>query len=518
MANTNPNNLSTDVKFTEPKNPTDPIVVFDPEYEASNIILPFDNYYDGDKPNNVEENYLNSEAITTPLIKLNNKVIFADRIYGMSLYIKEFLPTIELVVDDSDKNIQGTDVPGMNNVITVVMVSPVDGVNKKVSLDFYITNCKFNEDNTITYQGELKINGLKQKKYSQVGDKELTTYEFLEEIAKELKLGFATSDKCKDIDDKRWRQIYSKTYKEFIQQELSYGGVDEESIFDAWIDNFGYLVLVNVPYIMSEKVDYDQLSTPVINGNLTSLPKDAVPEPQASEIYRIITNSRESAIAHNLYFEEYHSEVDNNKILNKGTSNQYYYLSSPCDENLIKIENIQIIEESLDGTAGEDEYVYENIEFIGTYQNNNDDDEEGVCKIFQQQIVTNYFNKLYQKVLKVKLTNANYSLQRGMLTAVIIEEYSPKNKEFIMNNASNISASEKSEETQPPEMSAAEKEKIIDENNGIINPGLSGIYYIKDILFEYNGANPNVYQTLTLVRKGISNNLNNKYTSSHFVE
>ena len=79
----------------------------------------------------------------------------------MKLYIKDFLPTIELIIDDLDKNIQGTDIPGMNNVITVIMISPIDGVNKKVTLDFYITKCTFNDDNTITYLGELKINGLK---------------------------------------------------------------------------------------------------------------------------------------------------------------------------------------------------------------------------------------------------------------------------------------------------------------------------------------------------------------------
>ena len=227
MANTNPNNTSSDIKFKEPKNLTDPIVVFDPEFEVSNIILPFDGYLDGDKPANVNENYLNNEAIRTPLIKLNNKVIFGDRIFSMKLYIKDFLPTIELIIDDLDKNIQGTDIPGMNNVITVIMISPIDGVNKKVTLDFYITKCTFNDDNTITYLGELKINGLKQTKYTQVGDKELNTYEFLETIAKELKLGFAASDKCKDIDDKRWRQIYSKTYKDYILQELSYAGINE---------------------------------------------------------------------------------------------------------------------------------------------------------------------------------------------------------------------------------------------------------------------------------------------------
>ena len=32
MANTNPNNTSSDIKFKEPKNLTDPIVVFDPEF------------------------------------------------------------------------------------------------------------------------------------------------------------------------------------------------------------------------------------------------------------------------------------------------------------------------------------------------------------------------------------------------------------------------------------------------------------------------------------------------------
>ena len=47
--------------------------------------------------------------------------------------------------------------------------------------------------------------------------------------------------------------------------------------------------------------------------------------------------------------------------MNKGTSNKYYYLSSPCDENLIKSENIEIVDASVDGVEGQDEYIYENI-------------------------------------------------------------------------------------------------------------------------------------------------------------
>ena len=65
---------SGSIEFTEPKNPLDPIVVFDPEYEASVIILPYTDYSDN-KPSSDDKDPLNIEAIYTPLIKLNNKCL-----------------------------------------------------------------------------------------------------------------------------------------------------------------------------------------------------------------------------------------------------------------------------------------------------------------------------------------------------------------------------------------------------------------------------------------------------------
>ena len=58
------------------------------------------------------------------------------------------------------------------------------------------------------------------------------------------------------------------------------------------------------------------------------------------EIYRIITNSQESP-ASNLMITEYHIFVDNSTIMNKGTLNRYYYLNSPCDQNLISQEQFK---------------------------------------------------------------------------------------------------------------------------------------------------------------------------------
>lgn len=508
----NISNSEENIEFKEPKNPTDPIVVFDPEFGFSNIVMP---YNEEDTNENdiygVNMNILNVNGISVPLIKLNNKVIFKNAIYSLHIELKDFLPHIILTVNDIDGNIQATDVPGMNNVITVILIAPVDGANKKMSIDFYITDCKFNDDNTITYIGDFKFTGLRQKKYTQIGTEKISTYKMLETIAKELKLGFACTKKCEEINDAKWRQIYSKTYVEYIDQELSNAGVDENSIFDAWIDNFGYLVMVNLAYIMTETVDAKQLTTKVIEGATVPLPDDSVPQQEVKEVFRIITNTKTQSTIYNLFFNTYHSNVDNEKIINKGTSNKYFYLSSPCEDNIITTKQLEIIEDSVDGKKDPEEYKYENIEFIGTYQT---DEEDGVCAIYQKEIIDNFKNKINAKNLVVVLENANYSLQRGMLINVIIDEYQASNKQSIENNYKNTeSEGDDENDIEAPDVSTEIRDIISAERISLINPSLSGIYYIKDMAFDYIYGNDNIKQTLTLIKKGSLNNLTNKYTN-----
>ena len=509
--NINPNSNSSNdsIEFIEPKNPLDPIVVFDPEFKFSSIVMPYN--YDEESEygeNKDTTSTLKVNGVLVPILKINNKIIMPDKVYSLSIYIQDFLPTIVINIDDPQKNIQATDVPGMNNVITIIMTAPVDGANKKISMDFYITNCEFNEDDTITYYGEYKCNGLKQKKCTQIGDTQLSTYEMLEAIAKDCKLGFAASDKCKEISDKKWRQIYSETYKDYILQEISHAGLDENSIFDCWIDEFGYLVMVNIPYIMNTPVEVKQLTTKVITGDvITDLPKTKIPGQNVSEVYRIITNIKNTPSTHNLQITEYFSQVNNENILNNGTLTRYYYLDSSCEQNLIKQEQVQIFENSIDGLHGIEEYQYENIEFLGTNQN-----EDGLCELYQEKLKNNYINKLTSKILKVKLTNANYSLQRGMLLEVIIDEYNETNKQTILNNGNNALSFKKDEKTEIVAKNAKEKELISDEYNGVTNPSLSGLYYINGIELIYNAGNQKFEQVLYLIKRGITNNILNKYT------
>lgn len=512
MVNPSDNNVEK-VEFLEPKNPLDPIVVFDPEFETTPIAMPYNESDISELTTNGDSvNYLKVNGVMIPLIKLNNKILEPNRLYSAIISLKEFLPKIELTVNDDEKNIQATDVPGMNNEITVVMIAPVNGANKKISMDFYITDCKFNQDNTVTYIGEYKCNGLKQTKYTQIGEEKLSTYEMLEYIAKDLKLGFAVSNGCKDINDKKWRQLYSKSYKDYILLQMKYAGLDEDSIFDTWIDEFGYLVLVNVSNIMSEEIDSKQLSIKVITGQPNTLPETGTPPQNVEEVYRIITNSSAVPGAHNLKISDYHSSVDNNRILNKGNLNKYYYLSSPCDENIISQEQVQVLENSIDGIEGIEDYQYENIEFIGTNQYESDDD---FCPKYQNELITNFYNKLNAKTLEVILEDANYSLQRGMLVEVIIEEHDVKNKQFIANNMTNVlqTGKDTEEDRDIPSETFEQRSMIMDENNGMMNPALSGIYYINGIEFMYLAHLQRIQQVLFLVKKGLQNNLNNKYTS-----
>ena len=98
---------------------------------------------------------------------------------------------------------------------------------------------------------------------------------------------------------------------------------------------------------------------------------------------------------------------------------------------------------------------------------------------------------------------------------VYLEEYNGINKRFIIQNYQNISATEKqSDNDTEANLNADMIETSIDENNGVLNPSLSGIYYIHGINYLYFGDGE-VSQRLTLIKKGNKNRISNKYTNPH---
>lgn len=491
-----------------PLNPADPIVIFDPFKLNSNIVTMYEpSEEDPKSSSNKDNNLLKQDAVRVPLIKLNNTNLTHHKIKSFNLAIKGFLPTIKLEIKDSDKLIQGTDTPGMNNCITVIMIAPVNGANKKISIDFYITKCTF-ENNIATYYGEYKCIDLNRELITQLGDKQLTTYECFLEVAKLCNLGFASSYGCHDVNDARWRQIYKQTYKDFVINQLSFGGLNEDSVFDAWIDQFGYLTIVNLSKIFNDNtITYKNLVTRVTGGETTTASITELPNNEVKLVNRVITNDKTSGI-HNLRFDRYETIVNNEEQINKGTLRTLYYMDDACNKNKINFVQVQVIENSVDGINNTSDYEFTTSEFIGVemHEDNPILVQKVICESFKQ--------KHFSKLLYVELPKPNYNLQRGMLLNVILKEYEPGNKRIIIDNYKNAFEKQPSDDLEKKDVGAvdAANSDVINDYVGVDNPSLSGLYYIHMIGFKWNQGYTDIKQYLYLSPKGIMNNIFNKTT------
>ena len=459
----------------EPYNPTDPEVKFDPEFKTKVILKEFD---DPDKTSsNATYNSLKDDAINIPIVRLNNITLNDEQIDQVIIYYNSFFPTVHLSIKDTENVIKICDTPGFDNEINVVITCQINGYYKKISLLFYITD--FNIYNEyIAYDGVFKLQSLNTHMMKQIGNGKLNTY-MLSEIAKENKLGFAATKKCEEINDEQYRLIRSKTYVDYIKEQLSFSGIDEESIFDAWIDIFGYVVMVNVYYVLNETIEPEQLTIYTIYGGENTI-NDENMDPQAIQAQRTLTNNLTDTTNTNLHFKVYENIIDNSKIYENGSLNTSWYMTSPCEENKLEQEQLQIIENSNEGVNFSKEYEFGKTQFLGI-------EFSETPTLFKKKINQRYFEKLRAKRLKIELERYNLGLERGTLVNIIFKEYnSDVIKTFYNNN---------------------DIEESVD---GKINLYMSGMYYIDSMEFEYVTEEHKIKQYLYLIKRSVDNKPLNK--------
>jgi len=459
-----------------PYNPIDPVVVFDPTFFKRVVVKELEDVKNNNPLSSNQKNALKDDAINIPVVKINNVLLNDHQFDSLIIDYDNFLPTIHISVKDEENFIKICDTPGLDNFIEVIITSEVNGYYKKISLVFYITDYKI-FDEYISYDGIYKMQELNSNIFKQIGDKKLSTYEMLESIAKETKLGFAATDDCKDIKDEQYRLVQSKSYKDYIKEQLEISGVDEKSIFDSWVDIFGYIVLVNVYRAMNEKIDPEQLTIYSMVGIHSEI--DSIPDVSPTLLQRTLTNNKINESDYNLLFEKYENEVDNNKIYEDGALNQGWYMTSPGKDNTISNEELQIIENSLDGMQGLENYEYKKVQFLGI-------EFEDTSVLFKKKINKRYFDKIRTRRLKVELNNYNLGLERGTLVNVLFKEYDNTVIKTITKT-----------------------EDIEDDAEGIVNPFSSGMYYIDGMKFTYKTEDHKIVQYLYLIKRdGTTNPLN----------
>lgn len=451
-----------------PYNITDPTVKLDPEITKKVILKQYD---DPDHNHSSGEfNNLKDDAIHIPVVRLNNIVLMDEQIDQVKIICDDFLPKVHLSIKDVENVIKICDAPGFDNEINIVFTAPINGYYKKVSLLFYIT--KFEPyDEYIAYDGIFKLQSLNSHNMKQLGKDKLNTYKMLYEIAKENKLGFASTKQCEDIHDEKYRFIQAQTYVDFIKEELERSGLDEKSIFDAWVDIFGYIVMVNVHYVFTEKIEPQQLTIYTIYNGENMLNDDNM-KPQATLVQRTLTNNITNVASTNLHFSKYEQIINNDNIYKKGSLNTNYYMTSPCEDNIIQTEQIQLIENSTDGENNSTEYEFSKSEFLGI-------EFEDKSTLFQKNIHNRFFDKIRSKKWKIELTNYNLGLERGTLVNIVFKEY---------NSAV---------------IKTFKKDEVYEEDAaGVINPFLTGVYYIDSMEFEYVIEEHKIKQFIYVIRRG----------------
>lgn len=461
----------------EPYNPIDPIVVFDPTFDEKYVLKQYDISQERTTSQSSHSNTLKDDAINIPVVKLNNITLKDDQIDFIEIMYDSFLPTIHLSIKDNENLIRTLDTPGFDNDILVVITAEINGYYKKIKLQFYITEFNIFDD-YISYHGVYNLKALNNSVFKQIGDKKLSTYELLENIAKESKLGFAASSDCKDIKDEKYRIIRSQNYIDFIDYQMKFAGTDEKSIFDCWIDLFGYLVLMNVYRAMNEKVEQNQLAINSMVG--THMTTETGSEVEGIQLQRTLTNNIINENKYNLLFSKYNNIIDNNTIYDDGSLNQVYYMTSPGNENKISTSEIQIIENSVNGIQYSEEYEFKNVIFAGI-----EFEDEDV--LFKKRINKRFFDKLRARRLEIEMENYNIGLERGMLVNVIFKEYN--------NNV----------------IQAMSEEELVDaDTDGMVNPYSTGMYYIDGMKFVYKTEDHKIVQYLYLVKRGSNTNPINK--------
>ena len=366
---------------------------------------------------------------------------------------------------------------------------------------FYIVKRENLDTKRVKYICEFSNTELKAQRCMQVGDKETTTYEMCEALAKQMGLGFQCTEKCEDISDPRFRQIYSQKLIDFIEDQIALGGLDDQSFFDAWIDIYEYLTLVNTSYVFKEDVKPGNLM--ILEKSGVEVPIDNTQEGEPFEMLRVVTNAEGFPLA-NLTIVKQYPWLSTEKVQDTGALVTYWYLTDVGEGNNLVQEDVQLIEESLEGVQYSDLYEFPKIEFLGAEMS------EDTPYLMQQQKRKAWMAKKKSRQICIQLKEANFGIFRGCLILVSYVETDSKKIGVIkqnQNNAFETSIGEDDAYIVDDNAETADQGEAFAPGSSITNPTISGIYYVNGVEYYYSSDTKEISQYLFLIKKGPSNPL-----------
>lgn len=521
-----------EIKLHEPesdRNPTDPVVHHDPADTPTGIVRSLDKEH--------EKEYLKKDAIYYPLVLYNNVVLENYQIKSLTLHYDGLVPRLQLIVSDPNGSIKFANVPGYVNILTLVMTPVKDGSYKKIVLNFYIESTTDMEDNimvnavwytkklydntgisAITYTGCSKTNKKPIHSCNPEPNKKPNTWEYLHTVANKTGLGFASTEGCNKQEDRMPRLQHNVSYIDDLYRNLEYAILDQNNIFDYWVDLYGYIVMVNTKAVI-EKENIDASFYDIVANVGMKNDDDRTETGTLKKSIRTITNFRNLGAPSDMQFVNYRTLTDMSHVTEQGVSTQimtlYQIGQSPNANNSFKLLDITQRPNSVDERKLSAHYDIQSQPVISIQQ----------CERDMTQLKTirdSYFSKLNKETLEIEMSQVNFGLQRGTLVNIMFYEYDAEKKRQIVHNADNIVTDNEEDpkidlnSVDESNNSLTTKDAIMDADIPLPDMSRSGMYYIRSMKFTYDSESTDLKQFIYVVKKGQTTKYNNQRTIPRF--
>jgi len=414
-----------------------------------------------------------------PFIYINGVQIENQSIKELKLFNNTMFPTLEMTFSDPTSVLLMNEFPVDDTILSLYKRSTSDGL-MDIKMDFKITN--FTTINGVSgdqvsfkLKAILNVDDLYLFNYESYED---TTYNILDELSKDMKLGFAsnisnTNDKMKWINPGDYRQ-------NFIADIIKNSYIDDTTYLFGYIDfyyNFNY---IDINKQLNEDISQQMAinSNERMNGTENEYPNEPLP--------LILTNNKD-AISTTMYISKYTINQDSTEI-NIDTGYRYRYSAYNKTDDQYRRYMLDSISDSGKGIVLKgnpfttDGILYE--ESIG---------DEWMGKLDTYNVHENYLHselqnknnlKFLQKLkMTVKMGKPNYSLYR--FQKLLVELY-------------NFGKLEDSDEPHP-ELTPGSQ----DENKTKIINYLSGEWIITAINYTFTSKDSTI-QELTLVKRELT--------------
>lgn len=291
-----------------------------------------------------------------PVVWYNKYQISAENIVSFSIYYEGILPCLSMTFYDKFGLMKDKATPIDNTKITVFINSRSEKL-RPVHIQFKITNFT-NKDRLMNITGSLDADLLYVKQYK--GYRESTSNKVLQDIAKEIGIGFNTN--VVETNDKmNWLNTGIRNY-EFMMEVLNNAYVSDESFLAGNLDLFYNFNFVDVQKELARDIN-NELSI-ASNGLL-----DVFGIPIVEDTAPLLLTSDESLKGSNNYFTNYRIlNRATDVALEKGYSDDFiYYDTDNKKANNFEVHSMNLNEGQslvLKGGKDDDAFFKSNKNFV----------------------------------------------------------------------------------------------------------------------------------------------------------